>query len=67
MYVVFAGYNVRLSGQDVGRGTFSHRHAMIVDQRSDEMYIPLNAISPNQTAYLEVYFNQSPLYFARMV
>lgn len=30
--LLYQGYNVRLSGQDVGRGTFSHRHAMIVDQ-----------------------------------
>lgn len=28
------GYNVRLSGQDVERGTFSHRHSVIVDQKS---------------------------------
>ena len=26
------GYNVRISGQDVGRATFAHRHAMLVDQ-----------------------------------
>ena len=28
----FQGFNVRVSGQDVGRATFSHRHAMLVDQ-----------------------------------
>jgi 2-oxoglutarate dehydrogenase complex dehydrogenase (E1) component-like enzyme len=28
----FQGFNVRISGQDVGRATFSHRHAMLVDQ-----------------------------------
>ena len=32
--LLYQGYNVRLSGQDVGRGTFSHRHAMLVDQSS---------------------------------
>ncbi|KAJ1891373.1 hypothetical protein LPJ66_006958, partial [Kickxella alabastrina] len=36
------GYNIRLSGQDVGRGTFSHRHAMFVCQESEQMYVPLN-------------------------
>jgi 2-oxoglutarate dehydrogenase complex dehydrogenase (E1) component-like enzyme len=30
----FQGFNVRISGQDVGRATFSHRHAMLVDQVS---------------------------------
>lgn len=30
--LLYQGYNVRISGQDVGRGTFSHRHAMLVDQ-----------------------------------
>lgn len=41
---MYQGHNVRLSGEDVGRGTFSHRHAMLVDNKSNEMYIPLNTI-----------------------
>ena len=45
---------MRLSGQDVGRGTFSHRHAMIVCQESESAYIPLNDLSPDQAAFLEV-------------
>eukprot|EP00127_Corallochytrium_limacisporum_P002926 Clim_evm15s143 gene=Clim_evmTU15s143 len=36
------GYNVRLSGQDVGRGTFSQRHAMLVDQQTEKAVVPLN-------------------------
>lgn len=52
--LLYQGFNVRLSGQDVGRGTFSHRHAMLVCQESDTTYIPLNHISPEQTAFLEV-------------
>ncbi|HKX77203.1 MAG TPA: 2-oxoglutarate dehydrogenase E1 component [Novosphingobium sp.] len=35
------GYNVRLSGQDSGRGTFSQRHAVWVDQTDEHKYIPL--------------------------
>jgi 2-oxoglutarate dehydrogenase E1 component len=35
------GYQVRLSGQDSGRGTFSQRHAVWVDQRDERKYIPL--------------------------
>ncbi|MDQ3482217.1 MAG: 2-oxoglutarate dehydrogenase E1 component, partial [Pseudomonadota bacterium] len=38
------GHNVRLSGQDSRRGTFSQRHAVWVDQESGEKYIPLNSI-----------------------
>ncbi|XP_014680768.1 PREDICTED: probable 2-oxoglutarate dehydrogenase E1 component DHKTD1, mitochondrial [Priapulus caudatus] len=47
-------YNVRLSGQDVGRGTFSHRHAMLVDQETSEPYIPLNDVAEDQKGYFEV-------------
>ena len=50
----FTGYNVRISGQDVGRGTFSHRHFMLVDQETDSAYIPLNNITNNQLGQLEV-------------
>jgi len=38
------GYQVRLSGQDSGRGTFSQRHAVWVDQRTEEKYIPLTTV-----------------------
>ncbi|KAK1338702.1 hypothetical protein QTO34_019359 [Cnephaeus nilssonii] len=48
------GYNVRLSGQDVGRGTFSQRHAMVVCQKTDDTYIPLNHMDPHQKGFLEV-------------
>ncbi|MEO0437181.1 MAG: 2-oxoglutarate dehydrogenase E1 component [Pseudomonadota bacterium] len=36
-----AGYPVRLTGQDVGRGTFSHRHAVLHNQRESGAYVPL--------------------------
>jgi len=36
------GYNVRISGQDVGRGTFSQRHFNLHEQNSDKVYQPLN-------------------------
>ena len=35
------GFPVRLSGQDVERGTFSQRHAVLVDQEADKRYTPL--------------------------
>ncbi len=38
------GYGVRLSGQDSGRGTFSQRHAVWVDQASEQKYIPLTTV-----------------------
>ncbi len=40
--------NVRLSGQDCGRGTFSQRHSVLIDQTTEERYIPLNHISDDQ-------------------
>lgn len=42
------GYPIRLCGQDAGRGTFAHRHAVLHDQMSDEVYIPLGHVAPNQ-------------------
>ncbi|KAI0699000.1 dehydrogenase E1 and transketolase domain-containing protein 1 [Cytidiella melzeri] len=41
--LMLEGYDVRISGQDVGRGTFSQRHAMLVDQQSENVVVPLNA------------------------
>jgi len=45
------GYPVRLSGQDCGRGTFSHRHSHIVDQNTGERYTPLNNIGDKAAPY----------------
>lgn len=43
------GYNIRLSGQDVERGTFSHRHAVLNDQESVTKYRPvLNCLSESE-------------------
>ncbi len=42
------GYEVRMSGQDVGRGTFSHRHAVLRDEETDKFYNRLSHISPDQ-------------------
>lgn len=40
--MLLEGNHVRLSGQDVERGTFSHRHAALVDQKTGDKYYPLN-------------------------
>ncbi|TRY96861.1 hypothetical protein DNTS_015418 [Danionella cerebrum] len=46
------GIHVRLSGQDVERGTFSHRHHVLHDQNVDKrICIPMNHMSPNQAPY----------------
>ncbi|PPD35681.1 MAG: 2-oxoglutarate dehydrogenase E1 component [Methylomonas sp.] len=42
------GYPVRLTGQDVGRGTFSHRHAILLNQANGDNYIPLKHLTANQ-------------------
>ena len=39
---------MRISGQDVGRGTFSQRHAMLVCQHTERVHIPLNALAAEQ-------------------
>ncbi|MBI1798885.1 MAG: hypothetical protein HYR73_04275, partial [Candidatus Eisenbacteria bacterium] len=45
------GRRVRLSGQDTGRGTFSHRHAVLHDIRSGERYTPLQHLAPDQGSF----------------
>jgi len=42
------GHPVRLSGQDSNRGTFSQRHAALIDQETEERYVPLNHIAEGQ-------------------
>jgi 2-oxoglutarate dehydrogenase E1 component len=42
------GYRVRLSGQDSGRGTFSHRHAILHDYRDGRPYESLQHVAPGQ-------------------
>jgi 2-oxoglutarate dehydrogenase E1 component len=42
------GNNVRFSGQDVVRGTFSHRHAKVFDEKTSEAYCPLDNIQDNK-------------------
>jgi len=46
--LLLEGTNVRLSGQDSGRGTFSQRHAVLHDAETDEIYVPLANLAPGQ-------------------
>ena len=48
------GHRVRLSGEDVQRGTFSQRHAVLVDQTNQNEYVPLNNIGEKQ-AKIEIF------------
>ncbi len=45
------GYPVRISGQDAGRGTFFHRHAVLHEQQSDAVYVPLQHIREGQPRF----------------
>ncbi len=47
------GHHIRLSGQDCRRGTFSHRHAVLVDYETGKPYQPLNNLDKKQ-AYVDV-------------
>ncbi|CAF4391945.1 unnamed protein product, partial [Adineta steineri] len=50
--ILDSGHHVRLSGQDVERGTFSHRHHVLHDQEKDLVtYIPLNNLHQTQGNY----------------
>jgi 2-oxoglutarate dehydrogenase E1 component len=45
------GFSVRITGQDSGRGTFFHRHAVLHDQSSDATYVPLKHIAEHQPRF----------------
>ncbi len=60
--LVGEGHSFRMSGQDVGRGTFSHRHAVFVDEDTGEYHIPLkNMLSQNGNPAHRVDVVNSPL------
>ncbi|RWQ94510.1 thiamine diphosphate-binding protein [Paecilomyces variotii] len=50
--LVAEGHHVRVSGQDVERGTFSQRHAVLHDQESEATYTPLQHITPDQGSFV---------------
>ena len=56
--LVQEGHLVRLAGQDVQRGTFSQRHAYLIDQETEETYVPLENISEGQSRFVA---HNSPL------
>ncbi|HVL08764.1 MAG TPA: 2-oxoglutarate dehydrogenase E1 component [Burkholderiaceae bacterium] len=53
--LVASGYPVRITGQDAGRGTFTHRHAVLHDQKRERWdagtYVPLQNVSENQAPF----------------
>ena len=57
--LMLEGFNVRISGQDVERGTFSHRHAVLKSEDFEEEYLPLNSIDSSEKGVLKIY--NSPL------
>ncbi len=52
--LVDAGYPVRLSGQDCGRGTFFHRHAVLHNQLNGDSYTPLQHMGPHQGSFVAI-------------
>ncbi|ROR35006.1 2-oxoglutarate dehydrogenase E1 component [Inmirania thermothiophila] len=48
------GHPVRISGQDSGRGTFFHRHAVLHNQRDGSTYVPLRNLFPGQPHFLVI-------------
>ncbi|MBX2823573.1 MAG: 2-oxoglutarate dehydrogenase E1 component, partial [Gammaproteobacteria bacterium] len=52
--LVNQGYAVRLSGQDCGRGTFAHRHAVIHNQSKTEAYVPLRQLGNDTANFLVI-------------
>ncbi len=56
--LVEAGYHVRLTGQDVGRGTFFHRHARLHNQHNGETYTPMEQLSPGRFQCLDTLLSE---------
>lgn len=52
--LLMKGYAVRLSGQDSGRGTFFHRHAILLNQKTGEMRVPLQHLDPQQAHFVVI-------------
>ena len=56
--LVASGYAVRLSGEDCGRGTFTHRHAVLHDQNREKWdagtYVPLQHVADNQAPFVVI-------------
>ena len=52
--LLLEGHHVRLSGEDCQRGTFSQRHAVLIDQTNQNEFVPLNNIRPRQ-ARIEIF------------
>ncbi len=57
--LLLEGSNIRLTGQDSQRGTFSHRHSVLHDQENGKLYIPLNHITKTQGQYYAANSNLS--------
>ncbi|GIV44170.1 MAG: hypothetical protein KatS3mg035_1293 [Bacteroidia bacterium] len=55
------GYDVRISGQDVRRGTFSHRHAYVIDINTNEAHTTLKNLSETGSFFIAII-----LYFLNM-
>ena len=55
--LVREGHRVRLSGQDVERGTFSQRHSVLLDQETEQRHTPLNHVSEGQAHYEVIKFD----------
>lgn len=49
--LVDEGHPVRITGEDVGRGTFSHRHAELFNIQDGQMYVPLANLTPEQARF----------------
>jgi 2-oxoglutarate dehydrogenase E1 component len=49
--LLLEGLRIRLSGQDTGRGTFSHRHAVLHDHESGDLHVPLQHLAPDQGGF----------------